>query len=302
MRWCKRGLIYAPSGERWWARSYATIPTAEQIDERVLRVYFASLDEHLRGRIGYVEVDARDPSRVLRESAEPVLDIGPPGLFDDAGVNPSCVVRVAGKRYLYYIGWQRCATVPYMLFAGLAVADEEGRFEKLQRVPVLDRTSGEPFLRSATSVLGAGDSFQAWYVSGLGWEEITGKRYPTYTIRYAESVDGVHWQSRSEPCLSLTGDEFGFGRPWVLRERDKYCMWYSIRSRSAPYRIGYAESRDGVRWLRKDDEAGIERSEEGWDSEMICYPCVLDVAGKRYMFYNGNQYGATGFGYAVLES
>jgi hypothetical protein len=249
-----------------------------------------------------VDVDARDPSRILREATEPVLDLGAPGLFDDSGVNPSCLVDIAGKKHFYYIGWQRCERVPYMLFAGLAMAAENGRFEKLQQAPVLDRTPEEPYLRSATSVLWDAGSFRVWYVSGLGWEEQAGKPYPTYTIRYAESADGVHWQSRSEPCLSLMGDEFGFGRPWVLREQDKYCMWYSIRSRSAPYRIGYAESRDGVHWLRKDGEVGIERSAEGWDSEMICYPCVLDIAGERYMFYNGNRHGATGFGYAVLES
>lgn len=301
MKWRKRGRIYAPSGSLWWTRSYATIPTVEVRGE-VLRVYFAGLDEERRGRIGYVDVDAKDPSRILGAPTEPVLDLGRPGLFDDSGVNPSCVVNVDGSCYLYYIGWQRCERVPYMLFAGLAVAGEDGRFEKLQPVPVLDRTPEEPFLRSATSVLGSGGSFQAWYVSGLGWEEIGGKLYPTYTVRYAESADGIQWRSRSEPCLDLAGDEFGFGRPWVLREGDGYRMWYSIRSRSAPYRIGYAESRDGLHWQRKDDETGIERSAEGWDSEMICYPCVVDAAGERYMFYNGNQHGASGFGYAVLES
>lgn len=301
MRWRKRGLVYAPNGNLWWARSYAIMPTAGWAQDGALRIYFASLDEHLHGRIGYVDVDAWEPARIIREGTEPVLDLGAPGLFDDSGVNPSCVVEVEGRKYLYYVGWQRCERVPYMIFAGLAVAAEGDRFEKLQKVPVLDRTSEEPFLRSATSVLRDDGSFKAWYVSGLGWEEVTGKRYPTYTIRYAESADGIHWQSRSEPCLLLAGDEFGFGRPWVLREGDRYSMWYSIRSRSAPYRIGYAESHDGLRWSRKDGEVGLERSAEGWDSEMICYPCVIDAAGARYMFYNGNSHGASGFGYAILE-
>jgi hypothetical protein len=78
-------------------------------------------------------------------------------------------------------------------------------------------------------------------------------------------------------------------------------MWYSVRSRAAPYRIGYAESPDGLSWNRKDDQVGIHRSEDGWDAEMICFPAVIDVCGKRLMFYNGNQHGATGFGVAVLE-
>jgi hypothetical protein len=301
MRWRKCGRIYAPTGALWWARSYATIPTVE-VHGDVLRVYFAALDEERRGRIGYVDVEASNPGRILGESAEPVLDLGRPGLFDDSGVNPSCVVTVDGSRYLYYIGWQRCERVPYMLFAGLAISREDGRYERLQEVPVLDRTPGEPFLRSATSVHYADGSFLAWYVSGVGWETIAGRLYPTYVIRCAQSSDGIRWTSRQEPCLDFAdADEFGFGRPWVLRESGRYRMWYSIRSRSQPYRIGYAESADGIRWTRKDAEAGIERSAAGWDSEMICYPCVVDAAGQRYMFYNGNQHGASGFGYAVLE-
>jgi len=57
-----------------------------------------------------------------------------------------------------------------------------------------------------------------------------------------------------------------------------------------------------VTWTRKDREVGIQPSDSGWDSEMLCYPCVVDAHGARYMFYNGNLRGSTGFGYAVLES
>ena len=34
---------------------------------------------------------------------------------------------------------------------------------------------------------------------------------------------------------------------------------------------------------------------------MVCYPYVFDHAGNRYMLYNGNGYGRTGFGMAILE-
>jgi hypothetical protein len=57
-----------------------------------------------------------------------------------------------------------------------------------------------------------------------------------------------------------------------------------------------------VRWQRRDAEAGIDVSPEGWDSESIEYPCVIDHGEKRYLFYNGNRYGQTGVGLAVLEA
>jgi hypothetical protein len=87
-----------------------------------------------------------------------------------------------------------------------------------------------------------------------------------------------------------------------------YQMWYCYRGsldyRTDPrtaYRIGYAESEDGVRWERKDDEVGIDRSDSGWDSVMLAYPYVYEHRGRKYMLYNGNGFGETGIGYAVLE-
>ena len=46
---------------------------------------------------------------------------------------------------------------------------------------------------------------------------------------------------------------------------------------------------------------GIDVSSEGWDSEMIEYPHVFEHQGAKYMFYNGNKFGQSGFGYAQLE-
>ena len=39
-----------------------------------------------------------------------------------------------------------------------------------------------------------------------------------------------------------------------------------------------------------------------WESDSITYPAVFDHGGQRYMLYNGNGYGRTGFGIAILET
>ena len=66
------------------------------------------------------------------------------------------------------------------------------------------------------------------------------------------------------------------------------------------YRIGYAVSDDLHSWIRKDQEAGIEYSSEGWDSQMMHYPHVFNLDNKWYMLYNGNDFGRYGFGLAEL--
>jgi hypothetical protein len=76
-------------------------------------------------------------------------------------------------------------------------------------------------------------------------------------------------------------------------------MWYSYRGDA--YKIGYAESPEGLSWERRDQEAGIDVSPSGWDSEMICYANVIQQNDKWYMLYNGNGFGKTGIGLAALE-
>jgi len=266
----------------------------------VLRVYFTGLDERNFGRTGYVELDAADPARVAYESPEPVLDLGELGSFDDCGATAFSIVHDGDRRLLYYQGWQRAERVPYLIFSGLAMGEgQEPRFEKHARTPVLDRTVDDPFLRGAPYAIAQDGGFRMWYVSGRGWARDEHGLHYDVAIRHATSPDGVRWEADQDPCVAPESpDEYGIGRPSVLFEDGLYRMWYAIRSFSEPYRIGYAESPDGVSWTRRDAEAGIERSAEGWDSAMICYPNVVRVGERLLMFYNGNQHGASGFGYA----
>jgi hypothetical protein len=294
--------VFVPTGEHWWARSYATVPTVHVLDDR-LRVFFAALDDQRYGRPTYVDLSLRDPTQVVHVARRPVLDLGERGTFDDSGVTPCSVVDMNGRLALYYFGWQRAERVPYLLYVGLAWSEDGGEtFRRHSPTPVLERNSFEPYLRSAASVVRIDGSLSAWYVSGVGWTEVGETTYPQYVIRSASSLDGAQWSAGGGICIGPTSDdEFGFGRPWVLRDPDRFRMWYSIRSRTTPYRIGYAESPDGAEWQRMDDQVGIARSESGWDSEMICYACVVDVGARRLMFYNGNSHGRTGFGVAELE-
>lgn len=302
MRWKKEGLIYSPSGEYEWMQSYALNPTVDIIDNNTLRIYFATLDNDMYGRIGFIDTEIDNFKNIKRISNKPVLDLGQNGTFDDSGVNPSCILTVNNKKYLYYYGWQRCEKVPYMLFAGLAISDDGINYRKISKVPILDRTPKEPFLRSATTILYDDNVYKCWYVSAIDWIHVGNKIYPRYIIKYAYSHDGISWISTNIICINFKNEnEFGFGRPWVIKENGIYKMWYSIRSTVEPYKIGYAESLNGLVWRRLDYKVGIERSEDGWDSEMICYPCIAKIRNKTYMFYNGNRHGSTGFGYAVLE-
>lgn len=304
MRWRKMGHVFAPDGLAAWQHHYAFPPTPLKRDEETLRLYVAFCDENTVGRVGWVDVLLDDPRQVVGVSAEPVLDIGRPGAFDENGVLPTCVVPVGDRLFMYYVGYQLGTKLKYFQFQGLAISDDGGEsFSRAQRVPVIDRSDAEMVNRTSAFVSHDGGRFRMWYVGGSDWTVVDGKPLPVYNMRYLESDDGIRWPSEGRVCLDYANDdEHAFGRPWVFGEEGDYRMLYSVRTRSKDYRLGYAVSPDGLSWERRDHEVGIDVSESGWDSEMIAYSSVVEHEGTTYLFYNGNERGRTGFGYAVLET
>ncbi|MFN6465186.1 MAG: hypothetical protein RMZ41_025660 [Nostoc sp. DedVER02] len=303
MIWKKLGLVYVANGKQDWAVSHASIPTTMMLDESQIRIYVAFSDQNKVGRVGFVDIAASNPLHILKVSEKPVLDIGEPGTFDDNGVTPISILKYANKLYLYYVGWQLGVKVRYFLLMGLAISEDNGNtFKSYSRVPILERSNNELFVRTAAHVHLDNNKWRMWYVAGDKWIDINNKKVPTYNMRYLESKDGVNWGKSGTVCLDIANeDEYGFGRPFVIRENGIYRMWYSIRTISKGYRLGYAESTNGLNWIRKDKQVGIDISENGWDSQMICYSCIQKTKYGTYMFYNGNNYGETGFGVAVLQ-
>jgi hypothetical protein len=300
MRWVKKGLIFSPAGRYPWMRTHAALPVALRLGGDVYRVYFASRDEQNRSHVGYAELDSRSPERMLRLSSGPVLAPGPLGCFDADGVYPASIVQDEQKLYMYYIGWNAGKREPiFYASIGLAVSEDAGRsFQKASIAPIMARSEYDPCLVTSPCVLLDNGVWRMWYVSGLRWEETGGELHSYYHIKYAESKDGVNWQRNGRVCIDLRPGERNIARPCVLKENGRYKMWYSHDSGQG-YRIGYAESADGYVWTRMDDEAGIDVSATGWDSEALAYPWVFDHNGRKHMLYCGNGFGRDGFGLAV---
>lgn len=299
--WKKRGLVFCPDQNFGWMQTHAAVPIAERIKGDLYRIYFSTRDAANRSRTGYVVIDIQKPQAILELSENPVLDIGALGTFDDSGAMATWLAEWNGQRYLYYIGWNLGVTVPFRNSIGLAMGSPTRDFEKIYEGPIVDRTMHEPHFCASCCVIPGADVWRMWYLSCTGWEIKDGRPSHHYHIKYAESDDGVDWRRTGQVAIDF-GDsqEYAISRPSVLYEGGLWRMWYSHRG--AAYRIGYAESEDGIDWSRRDALAGISVSETGWDSEMIEYPHVFQHDGQTFMLYNGNGYGATGVGLAVLES
>lgn len=301
MRWAKKGLIFEPQGKRDWLLTHAAVPFADQVGGDVFRIYFCNRDQRNRSRVGYFEIDITRPGEITYTHDKPVIDTGPLGTYEDHGVVSSWIASHGGQKYCYYSGMMLGVTVPFYFYLGLAISHDGGRsFNKLSASPLLGRNHVDPYLTGHACVIQDSGLWRMWYVSGQRWEIENDRPKHYYHIKYAESKDGVDWDRTGVVCIDFSSkDEYAIARPSVLKDGGVYRMWYSYRGPT--YRIGYAESADGITWQRKDAQVGIDVSESGWDSEMIEYAHVFDHRGERYMLYNGNGYGRTGIGLAVLE-
>jgi hypothetical protein len=301
MQWVKKGLIFKPEGQREWVTTHAMLPVADRISDDWYRIYFSGRDKLNRSLTGYVEVDIKNPQQILKLSPDPVLGLGSLGAFDDNGVSPTWMLNHGHEKYLYYFGWNKGSLVRAAEVSGLATSRDGGEtFQRISRAPVIDRTDAEPYQILVISCILVEDKvWRMWYDSADEWQS---PELPRYNIKYAESTDGINWIRNGIVSVDYkSADESRVSRASVIKENDLYKMWFCYAMGSGGYRMGYAESGDGVRFERMDHRAGIEVSDTGWDSEMVCYPHVFVHEGQKIMLYCGNGYGRTGFGYAVME-
>lgn len=302
MKWVKKGLIYGPNGSSDWANNSALQPTPWMKDPYTIRLFVGFRNKQGVSRVGYIDVSATDPSRVLRVSKKPVLDVGLPGSFDDNGVVPCAVVQRAKSLYLYYAGYQLGHHVRFLVLSGLAISRDNGNsFHRYTNVPLLERTHDELLFRVVHSIIRDNGTWRVWYGAGNHFIRGKGKTLPVYDIRYMESRDGVHFPNKGIVCIPLGRGEYRVGRPYVIKKGQHFEMYFGYATKTIPYRLTFATSLDGIRWIRDDHALNLTYAQNEFDSAMSAYPSVVKVAGNTYLFYNGNDYGKMGVGYAKLE-
>ena len=310
MKWEKKGLVFVPDGSLEWSKSHAQVPVVENTNGGRLRIYYSTRDADNRSHVSFVEVDSRNPERILFVNPRPILQLGRLGAFDEDGIMPSSIVQVGELKYLYYIGWSQRKNVPYQNTIGLAISADGGEtFKKYSEGPIIGVNHIDPFFTGTIFVLKEENLFKSYYLSCVEWKIVDGKPEPLYVLKYAASKNGIDWDREGKIAVPFKDlNEGGLVSASVIKLANKYLMWFgyrnyfNFRNNSAnSYRIGFAESQNGIDWIRNDEKSGIERSEDGWDSEMISYPFVIKVDQNVYLFYNGNQFGKTGFGYAILK-
>ncbi len=303
-RWEKKGLLFRPSIDGF---THGSHPCIMHVRDDLHIIAFTCRNSESKSHIflSYARVSNGEIAFV----GEPVLafKLGDAGYFDCDGAITASFVKDNNQYYLYYVGWQNLPEGLWICDTGRCILDVNKLELKRQFAgPVLGRDKNNPLFAAATAFFITEDGlWHTWHNSGVKWDKTADGWHHRYGIHHATSKDGIDWDCHPGLAIPFANDyEYAFGRPTVVRFNDMFYMWYAHRATKTTktYRIGFARSRDCEHWHRDDANSGINISESGWDSEMICYPYVFKHKGIGYMLYNGNNYGRTGFAFAVLHS
>ena len=300
--WKKLGLIFENKGVHEKLKTHASNPVPVHITDSVYRIYYSGRDSENRSSVGAIDFDL-DQKKVIKVFNEPFLQHGKLNSFYEAGISIGNVYEVDGEKYILFMGWQNRPGEHWRGDVGRIRIKKDFSLELDSEIPFLSVDDDiDKVSLSYPWVSIEDETFHMWYGSTKSWEAGNGEM--EHVINYATSKDGHSWNKKGQVVPSILGEAQAFSKPTVIGTYETgYRMWFSYRGNQDKYKIGYAyTSPKSSIWNLSLSQAGIKVSLEGWDSEMVEYPYVFKHKGDIFMLYNGNSYGKSGFGLAILES
>jgi predicted GH43/DUF377 family glycosyl hydrolase len=207
------------------------------------------------------------PTNWTKALSNPVLDLGPPGSWDDYSIQWPSVIKRNGTYEMWYAGHD---SINWRI--GLATSIDGLTWTKHPDNPVLQLgplgwDNSNVF---APCVLWNGSMYEMWY---------TGHDGSNWRIGHATSPDGINWSKDTKnPVLNASAsgwDDFNVHEAWVKIEGGLYKMWYSGTDNIGED-IGYATSPDGVNWTKYAGNPVFSATEPCEDGQ-VRSPTIIEM-------------------------
>ena len=172
-------------------------------------------------RAGYAT--SPDGSVWTKYSGNPVMEVGPPGSWDDAGVSPAAVM-VEGDTYrMWYEGAHGDGILGETRIGYAESSDGVHWTKRLEPVLELGTYPGtwDPQTVGNFDVVFDGATYHIWYTGGADTSTLTWLQ-----IGYAFSSDGLEWTKHSGNPVVQSSD-LSLQGPRVVFDGSTWHMWYN---------------------------------------------------------------------------
>ncbi len=327
----QRRLIEPPKDHPLW-KSHCQYPVVQKLSADLWRLHFVGRDMVNRSNGFCIDLNPLRSMQVIKVHEDPTICIGdvakfgtvlepldqmPIGTVETApigGIGFSDFIEIDGEKVAFGGIVRPLRDSRYSVeLIRLDAPNTTGRLAEdtiLRRLFQSDWREDSIFVGG--KVLPFQGGYKMWLAHGIGWNmACRPNAEPHYDIKQAYSKDGYEWVLDPKPVIAVNwaAGESGHTGPTVIKTKDGYEIWYCTRGRyddpdpsARHYTIGYAVSKDGERFERKDSAFVFSNPPQpgDWDYDMQAYPFVAQADdGELHMFYVGNGYGQAGLGYAT---
>lgn len=227
-----------------------------------------------------------DITEWVKYSNNPILNPGTSGSWEDDHVSSPSIIYNGNGYMMWYHGDDGS-----IRNIGLATSSDGISWTKYTGNPVLSPGTGSDWDVKdveAPTVIFDGNTYKMWYAGMNSSNDIQ--------IGYAYSTDGITWQKYvNNPVLMVSSNATDWDghyvrNPEVYFDGMIYHMWFTGLGGdqdNRPYQIGYAQSSDGINWIKCPDNPVIKEP-IGWyigKSNLQVIPYNEDYIG--YFSYIG---------------
>ncbi|OLQ86141.1 hypothetical protein BIY22_12895 [Vibrio panuliri] len=307
MKWRKLGNIFDISARDLgpYGISHCANPRAINLHGDIFRIFYCSRDLDNRSSVFAIDFDISSLS-ILHVYTEPFLTYGKQNSYFSDGISIGNFYEVNGIRYLTFMGWKNPENEHWFGQIGIAelTANYELNLMGDDTKPMIPLDNSDSISLSYPWVTKLpDDTYEMWYGSTKSWVAESNTEM-VHILKRRCSSDGFNWNETTDEVPFFEGIAQAFSSPCIYDFGKYKQMWFSYRSGSGtPYRIGSAISYGNSEWELSLNEMTISPSEveSDWDANMVEYPFVFEHKKMLYMLYNGDGYGKTGFGLAILR-
>ena len=125
------------------------------------------------------------------------------------------------------------------------------------------------------------DNLYIMWLTSLNFTQIE-----SFRISRATSPDGINWSPQEIIFTKsdVAWESEGVNSPSVLLVNNQYEMWYGARDSAGVWRIGYANSDDGISWNRHSTP--VLQPSLPWEGTVVAAANVIRLDGMYHMYYH----------------